>query len=194
MDALRVARLREALAGTEWPRATREFGQVLRGSARRGGGLLLVGTAAYEPWHMAAHLEEEAAWRAAPELTPTLVRHRVPAGARPHLAVGLGRLAAARRDETVLVVAAGAVEGGFLDRLAAVRRSGARVLAVDASGGPELAGLAHEALVLPPEPLLSLDAVQHLVASGAGAGTAPCGPRSRLARLTDRFTTPPRRW
>jgi hypothetical protein len=194
MDALRVSRLREALAGTEWPQATREFGAVLRSSVRRGGhGLLLVGTAAYEPWHMAAHLEEEAAWRGAPELVPTLVRHRVPAGARPHLAVDLGRLAASRRGETLLVVAPGAVEGGFLERLAAVRHAGARVLAVDATGGSELRDLADEALVLDPAPPLSLDAVQHLVAAAA-ATAVPCGLRSRLTRLTDRLTAPPPRW
>ncbi|MEE4544227.1 hypothetical protein V2S66_19885 [Streptomyces sp. V4-01] len=193
MDALRVARLREALAGTVWPQTAREFGGALRRSVRGGGALLVVGTAAYEPWHLAAHLEEEAAWRAAPELAPTLVRHRVPAGARPHLAVGLGRLAASRRGETVLVVAPGAVGDGFLERLDAVRRAGARVLAVDATGGSDLRGLAHEALVLAPEPQLSLDAVQHLVAAGAAAA-APCGAGSRLTRLTDRLTAPPPRW
>jgi hypothetical protein len=190
MDALRVARLREALTGTEWPQATREFGAPLRGAARRGGGgLLLVGTHAYEPWHMAAHLEEEAAWASAPELAPTLVRHRVPEGARPHLSVGLARLAAARRGETVLVVAPAAVEDAFLDRLASVRRAGARVLALDATDGADLRGVAHESLVLPRA--LSLDAAQHLVA--AGAAHAPRS-RSRLARLADRLTTPPPRW
>ncbi len=151
MDALRVARLREALTGTEWPQATREFGAALRGAARRGGGgLLLVGTHAYEPWHMAAHLEEEAAWASAPELAPTLVRHRVPEGARPHLSVGLARLAAAGRGETVLVVAPAEVGGVLLERLASVRRAGARVLAVDATGGADLREVAHESLVLPP--------------------------------------------
>lgn len=192
MDALRVARLREALAGTEWPQATREFGAALRGAARRGGGgLLLVGTRAYEPWHMAAHLEEESAWASAPELAPTLVRHRVPAGARPHLSVGLARLAASRRGETVLVVAPAAVEDAFLERLASVRRAGARVLAVDATGGAGLREVAHESLVLPAAPGISLDAAQHLIASGAVHAPRL---RSRLTRLADRLTTPPPRW
>jgi hypothetical protein len=195
MDAVGVARLREALDGTQWPHATREFGGALRGALRRGGGrLLLVGTAAYEPWHMAAHLEEEAAWGGTPELAPVLVRHRAPAGAPPHLAVGMTRLAASGRGETVLVVAPAAVEDLFLERLAAVRRAGARLLAVDATGGADLVGLAHDVLPVPAEAGVSLDAVQHLVASGAAAPVCRHGRPSRLARLTDRLTSPPPRW
>ncbi|MDT9700090.1 hypothetical protein [Streptomyces sp. P17] len=105
MDAVRVALLREVLAGTEWLGATRRFAGVLRGSVvSHGGGLLLVGTPEYEPWHLAAHLVDEAAWSGTPELTPTLVRHDARASDPAHLAVGLGRLAAARRGETLLVV------------------------------------------------------------------------------------------
>ncbi|MGW5121506.1 hypothetical protein ACWEQ8_39655, partial [Streptomyces noursei] len=82
MDAVRVALLREVLAGTEWIEATRRFAGSLRTAvAPHGGGLLLVGSAGYEPWHLAAHLDDEAAWSGLPELSPTLVRHRVPAGA-----------------------------------------------------------------------------------------------------------------
>lgn len=186
MEGTRVAVLREALAGTGWPRATRAFGGALRRSVRRGGGeLLLVGTAAYEPWHLAAHLDEEAAWSGTPQLTPTLVRHEVPPGARPHLAVGLGRLAGARRGETLLVVAPGPLGGTFLERLADVRRAGATMLAVDASGTPELADLAHEALPVPEHAGIGLDAVQHLVAADAAA------PRRTL---TDRLFPVPHRW
>lgn len=106
MDAVRVEVVRELLAGSEWPELTRSFAGSLRGSVRRGpaGGLLLVGSGEYEPWHMAAHLDDEAAWSGLPELSPTLVRHRVPPGAPAHLAVGTARLEAARRGETVLVV------------------------------------------------------------------------------------------
>lgn len=188
MDASRVARLRDALAGTEWPRATREFGRALRRAVRRGGGdLLLVGTAAYEPWHLAAHLDEEAAWSGAPELSPVLVRHRVPPGARPHLAVGLGRLGAVRRGETLLVVAPGPLGGGFLERLADTRRAGATMLALDASGTPDLCGLAHEALPVRDRDAagIGLDAVQHLVAADAAA---------TRRTLADRLLPPPHRW
>ncbi|MET9685100.1 hypothetical protein ABZY29_33640, partial [Streptomyces coeruleorubidus] len=76
MDAVRVALLREVLAGTEWLGATRRFAGALRGSVvSHGGGMLLVGTPEYEPWHLAAHLVDEAAWSGTPELAPTLVRH-----------------------------------------------------------------------------------------------------------------------
>ncbi|MET9869536.1 hypothetical protein ABZZ16_25855, partial [Streptomyces sp. NPDC006386] len=106
MDAVRVALLREVLAGTEWLGATRRFAGALRGSVvSHGGGLLLVGTPEYEPWHLAAHLVDEAAWSGMPELAPTLVRHDARPSDPAHLAVGLGRLEAARRGETLLVVA-----------------------------------------------------------------------------------------
>ena len=59
----------EVLAGTEWLGATRRFAGALRGSVvPHGGGLLLVGTPEYEPWHLAAHLVDEAAWSGTPEL------------------------------------------------------------------------------------------------------------------------------
>ncbi|MZE77153.1 hypothetical protein GTY57_09025, partial [Streptomyces sp. SID5475] len=78
MDAVRVALLRDVLAGTAWLDATRWFAGALRRSVDpRGGGLLLVGSAGYEPWHLAAHLDDEAARSGLPQLSPTLVRHRV---------------------------------------------------------------------------------------------------------------------
>jgi hypothetical protein len=118
MDAVRVALLREVLAGTEWPAAARRFAGVLRSSVvPQGGGLLLVGTADYEPWHLCAHLVDESAWSGQPELAPTLVRHRVRAGDPAHLAVGLGRVEAAGRGETLLVVAPGRADGGLLERV-----------------------------------------------------------------------------
>ncbi|MDV9193362.1 hypothetical protein R6L23_35015, partial [Streptomyces sp. SR27] len=88
MDAVRVALLREVLAGTEWPGAARRFAGALRSSVvPHRGGLLLVGTEEYEPWHLAAHLVDESAWSGLPELAPTLVRHRVRPGAPAHLGV-----------------------------------------------------------------------------------------------------------
>src|SRR5919112_670184 len=105
MDAVRVALLREVLAGTGWLGPPRRFAGTLRaGVVPRGGGLLLVGTEAYEPWHLAAHLVDEAAWSGTPELAPTLVRHDARPTDPAHLSVGPGRLAAARRGETLLVV------------------------------------------------------------------------------------------
>ncbi|MFE4047792.1 hypothetical protein [Streptomyces sp. YIM B13518] len=205
MDAVRVALLRDVLAGTEWLGATRHFAGTLRGSVvSHGGGLLLVGTPRYEPWHLAAHLVDEAAWSGTPELAPTLVRH----GARPsdpaHLAVGLGRLEAARRGETLLVVAppgetAGEASAPLLERVCGARRAGATVLSLGPGEG-ELPAMAHEALPVPDGSELDLDTVQHLVSAAAGENVLPArrGPRrfrDRLSRLADLLTAPPpTRW
>ncbi|MCF3146929.1 hypothetical protein [Streptomyces platensis] len=206
MDAVRVALLREVLAGTEWVQATRRFAGALRGAVvPHGGGLLLVGSAAYEPWHLAAHLDDEAAWSGLPELSPTLVRHRVPGGAPAHLAVGLGRLEAAGRGETLLVVAPERPGAELLERVHDARRNGATVLALD-GGDRDLHALAHDALAAPPgppddaaagaSPDLDLDTVQHLVSAAAGENSLPAPRgrrrfRDRLARLADQLTAPP---
>ncbi|MFD9871806.1 hypothetical protein ACFXI8_29540 [Streptomyces niveus] len=150
MDAVRVALLREVLAGTQWPAATRRFAASLRSSVvPHGGGLLLVGTRAYEPWHLAAHLVDEAAWSGRPELAPLLVRHRVRPADPAHLAVGLGRLAGAGRGETLLLVAPERPDGGLLERVHDARRAGATVLSLG-TGDPEVVGLAHDALTITP--------------------------------------------
>ncbi|MCF3125308.1 MULTISPECIES: hypothetical protein [Streptomyces] len=200
MDAVRVALLREVLAGTEWLGATRRFAGALRSSVvPHGGGLLLVGTQAYEPWHLAAHLVDEAAWSGTPELTPTLVRHRVLAEDPAHLSTGLGRIEAARRGETLLVVAPDAPGEELLTRVHDARQAGATVLALD-SGDRDLAALSHEALSVPPGPDLDLDTVQHLVSAAAGENALPEARgrrrlRDRLSRLADQLTAPPpTRW
>lgn len=200
MDAVRVALLREVLAGTEWLGATRRFAGTLRSSVvPHGGGLLLVGTATYEPWHLAAHLVDEAAWSGTPELAPTLVRHRVLAADPAHLSTGLGRIEAARRGETLLVVAPDAPDAELLTRVHDARRAGTTVLALG-SGDRDLAALAHEALAVPQTPDLDLDTVQHLVSAAAGENALP-EPRGRrrlrdrLSRIADQLTSPPpSRW
>ncbi|MFE2288957.1 hypothetical protein ACFXDJ_32905 [Streptomyces sp. NPDC059443] len=210
MDAVRVALLREVLAGTEWPGAARRFAVTLRRSVvPAGGNLLLVGTELYEPWHMAAHLVDEAAWSGQPELAPTLVRHHVLPGDAPHLSVGLSRLEAARRGHTLLVVAPERPGEGLLERVHDARRAGATVLSLD-GGDPDLGTLAHEALSVPGGASqgappsgswgMDLDTVQHLVSAAAGENSLPAqrGPRrfrDRLARLADQLTSPPpSRW
>ncbi|MFF4695902.1 hypothetical protein [Streptomyces chattanoogensis] len=204
MDAVRVALLREVLAGTEWVQSTRRFAGSLRASvAAHDGGLLLVGSAAYEPWHLAAHLDDEAAWSGLPELSPTLVRHRVPGGAPAHLSVGLGRLEAAGRGATLLVVTPEQPGAGLLERVHDARRNGATVLALD-GGDRDLHALAHDALAAPAgdddrTEDLDLDIVQHLVSAAAGENGLPAplagSPRrrfrDRLARLADGLTAPP---
>ncbi|WP_406015124.1 hypothetical protein OG520_28770 [Streptomyces sp. NBC_00984] len=200
MDAVRVALLREVLAGTEWPAATRRFAGALRSSVvPHGGGLLLVGTAAYEPWHLAAHLVDESTWSGLPELAPTLVRHRVEPGGPAHLTVGLGRIEAAGRGETLLLVAPERPGAGLLERVHDARRAGATVLSLN-DGDPEVRGLAHETLAVTGGDDVDLDTVQHLVSAAAGENSAPAprgrrGFRDRLSRLADQLTSPPpARW
>uniref|UniRef100_A0AAU2VX55 Uncharacterized protein n=1 Tax=Streptomyces sp. NBC_00008 TaxID=2903610 RepID=A0AAU2VX55_9ACTN len=196
MDAVRVALLREVLAGTQWPAATRRFAGALRSSVvPHGGGLLLVGTEEYEPWHLAAHLVDESTWSGLPELAPTLVRHRVAPGEPAHLAVGLGRIEAAGRGETLLVVAPRSPGEGLLERVHDARRAGATVLSLD-NGDPEVRGLAHEALSVAGGAEVDLDTVQHLVSAAAGENSAPVRRgrrrfRDRLSRLADQLTAPP---
>ncbi|MGP4087174.1 hypothetical protein [Streptomyces sp. KR55] len=199
MDAVRVALLREVLAGTEWLGATRRFAGVLRGSVvSHGGGLLLVGTPEYEPWHLAAHLVDEAAWSGTPELAPTLVRHDARPSDPAHLAVGLGRIEAARRGETLLVVSPQGPGGPLLERVHDARRAGATVLALGSADG-DLTAMAHETLAVREESELDLDTVQHLVSAAAGENALPAARgrrlRDRLARLADELTAPPpARW
>ncbi|MFJ9839800.1 hypothetical protein ACIRYZ_04940 [Kitasatospora sp. NPDC101155] len=196
MDAVRVSALRERLAGTGWLEAVGGFAGSLRRSVdRRGAGeLLLVGTEAYEPWHLAAHLEDEAAWSAVPRLAPTLLRHRPPPAAPAHLGHGLRRLTEARRGATVLVVAPAAADAPLLERVQHARRHGATVLALDgaAPGAPgDLGGIAHERLAVGTAAEEPFDLAQHLVTAAAGQ---PAGRRSaldRLAELAGRLTSAP---
>ncbi|MFF5184768.1 hypothetical protein ACFY30_13420 [Streptomyces sp. NPDC000345] len=199
MDAVRVALLREVLAGTQWLGATRRFGAVLRGSVvAHGGGLLLVGTAEYEPWHLAAHLVDEAAWSGTPELAPTLVRHDARPSDPAHLAAGLGRIEAARRGETLLVASpaeAATRDAALLERVSDARRAGLTVLSLGPGEG-EWAALAHETLAVPDGSELDLDTVQHLVGAAAGenagrSARARRGVRDRLSRLAESLTAPP---
>jgi hypothetical protein len=165
MNADQVAALRAILAPTGWLERTSSFARALRRSARTPGGLLVFGPAADEPWHMTAHLTDESRITGIPELAPTLVRWEPEPGAPPHLSVGVDRLRAATRSETLLVVSAQLASAELLERVNDVRRAGATVLALDRDD-PELDALAHESLpVRPGTALMSFDAAQHLVSS-----------------------------
>ncbi|MEU4113773.1 hypothetical protein AB0F71_04670 [Kitasatospora sp. NPDC028055] len=211
MDAVRVSALRERLTGTGWLEAVGGFAGALRRSVeRRGAGeLLLVGTEAYEPWHLAAHLEDEAAWSAVPRLAPTLLRHAPPAAAPAHLAHGLRRLTEAGRGATVLVVAPGAAGAPLLERVQDARRHGATVLALDGADPTapagltgladpagladlaDLAGLAHERLAVGTAAEEPFDLAQHLVSAAAGQPGRRRSALDRLADLAGRLTSPP---
>jgi hypothetical protein len=208
MNADQVESLRALLAPTGWLERTALFARALRRSTRTAHGLLVFGSAADEPWHMTAHLEDESRWADLPELWPTLVRWAPPPGAREHLSVGLDRLREADRRHTLLVVSGDTPRADLLERVNDVRRLGATVLALD-RGDPELDRLAHESLAVPEATApVSFDAAQHLVTAAAGqpptAGgsgrrarpavadqESPAGLRSRLARLLDSVTGTP---
>ena len=194
------------------------FGRALRVSTRSEGGLLVVGTPGFEPWHLTAHLDEESRLAGIPTLMPTLVRWSPPPDAPPHLRVGLSRLEAAQRGETLFVVSSETAPVPLLERVNDARRVGATILALD-GGDPELDALAHETLTVSAadgQPagtagglagaewtarggVVSFDTAQHLVSAaagerdGAGApGTARGvrGLRERLARLLDAVSGP----
>jgi hypothetical protein len=203
------------LARTGWLERTRLFGRALRTSTRSPGGLLLVGTPTYEPWHLTAHLDDESRLAGIPELMPTLVRWSPPPDAPPHLRVGLSRLEAARRGETLFVVTEDTAPVPLLERVNDARRVGATILALDSGNDPELEALAHEALAVPAlspgsppssglspasprSPvdeaslagqlgLLTFDAAQHLVSAAAGGrDTADQGSPRAKRGLRDR--------
>jgi hypothetical protein len=171
VDADQVATLRALLAPTGWLERTRVFARGLRRATRTPGGLLLVGTPAEEPWHLTAHLDEESRLSGIEELVPTLVRWQVPAGAPEHLRVGLDRLEAARRGETLFVVTPTTAPVPLLERVSDARRLGATIFALN-QGDPELDGLAHEAMSLQPGPGvpggLTFGMAQHLVSAACG--------------------------
>jgi hypothetical protein len=189
VDVSRVLVLREVLASSGWVERTQGFARTLRRRTTETGGLLLVGTPNSEPWHLAAHLDDESRWSGVTELSPTLVRYQPPSGAPQHLAVTLDRLESARRGETVFVVSDEAAPESLLERAWDARKGGATIVSLD-TGDQELHSVTHESLVVPqvtaehievPElDVVSFDSVQHLVS--VAAGEAANEPRSRSVR------------
>jgi hypothetical protein len=193
MDADQVRELRILLEPSGWLEQTRSFARAVRGARPRAAGeLLLVGTPDEEPWHLAAHLDQESRLSGIPGLTPTLVRWSPPPGAPAHLAVGLERLEEARRGETLFVVSPDAAPAPLLERVHDARKVGATILALDA-GDPELDDMAHEHLAVAPGVApFSFDAAQHLVSAAAGERSASRGGlRAALARFLDAVSGAP---
>jgi len=214
MDLARARFLVDVLAPSGSLERIREFAGSLRQSTRREGELLVVGTPGFEPWHFTAHMADEARWARLPELEPTLVRWSVPPSAPSHLSVPLERLEAARRGETLMVVTIEQAPHPLLERVADARKVGATILTMD-SGDPDLADLAHDALVLPQgveagnagrdieqddieetsagieSPLVTFELGQHIVPVAAGdQGSAGRRQQSRLARFLDVIAGP----
>src|SRR5262249_21844171 len=164
--------------------------RAMRGSARTPGGLLLVGTPEHEPWHFAAHLDDESRLAGLPELAPTLVRWNPPPGAPSHLSVSLARLRDAGRGDSLVVVSPQAAPDGLLERVCDARKGGVTVLAVD-GGDPGRADGAHQALTVARPAPLTFDAAQPLVSAAAGERMQrPRRLRARLARLLDEVSGP----
>ena len=211
--------LRELLASSGWIERTQSFAQTMRRSTKDPGGLLLVGTPQVEPWHLAAHLDDEARITGVAQLSPTLIRYAPPADAPPHLAVTLQRLEQAKRGETVFVVSEDVAPQSLLERAWDARKIGATVLSLD-TGDSDLQQVAHESLTVVRAPLLptytdvtslglatdltsasgaqdedplTFDTVQHLVSVAAGEIAA--NPRSRsmkerLAHILESISGP----
>jgi hypothetical protein len=202
VDISRVMVLREVLASSGWIERTQSFARTVRRQTTEPGGLLLVGTPEEEPWHLAAHLDDESRWSGVPELSPTLVRYQAPEGAPSHLAVTLERLEAARRGETVFVVSEDVAPEALLERAWDARRAGATIVSLD-TGDQELHTVTHESLIVPttaPQSLevpeldvITFDNVQHLVSVAAGeAANTPQSRsiRDRMANLLERLSGP----
>jgi hypothetical protein len=187
MDRAEARILRELLdlgRGREWLAQADAFAAALRAAPRRDGGLLLVGGQDAEPWHMAAHLSDEARQAGLGRLDPTLVRHAPPPDAPAHLAAGLDRISGAGRSEAVLIVAEQDPEDDVLERVDDARRHGARILTLGQQA-PQAGGLAHELLAVPDVPdAPSFDGAQHLV-STAAVDLRPHGLLDRLRRWVE---------
>src|SRR5262249_23702881 len=190
VNAEQVAALRMLLAPTGGLDRAAGFAGILPRSARTPGGLLLVGAPGREPWHFAAHLDDESRLAGLPGLAPTLVRWNPPPGAPAHLSVGLARLSDAGRGDSLLVVSPQAAPDGLLERGCDARNGGAALLALG-RGGARLADVAHEALAVGPGEPLTFDAAQHLVSAAADERSERPGRlRARLARLLDTVSGP----
>lgn len=210
MDRARVELLAELLSPTPLVDGARRLAGALRRPGAAPGHLLVVGTPDHEPWHLTAHLDDEARYAGLPDLTPTLVRWQVPDGAPPHLAVHVRRLESAQRGETVFVVSPHAAPEQLLERADDARRRGATLLSLD-TGDDELGGIAHERLVVAPSGLalpahlveevaqdadavgapMAFDIAQHLVSAAAGEDPqVRRGWRARLEAVLERVSGP----
>jgi hypothetical protein len=189
MDADQAAVFRSLLLGSDWIERTDDFAGAMRSATRRADGLLLLGTPQHEPWHLAAHLDDEADLSGAVDLRPTLVRWAPPANAPPHLSYGLERLRELRRGEPLLIVSEGTAQPSMLERINDARHAGGRIFTM---GGQdrELSHLAHESLIIDdgvPD-LVDLDLAEHLLSLSAAAAVSMRGWRGSLRRLLDRVS------
>jgi hypothetical protein len=169
-EARILRELLEAGRGRAWLDEADGFAAALRAAPKHVGGLLVVGPGEAEPWHMTAHLSEEASLLGLDELAPTLVRRDPEAGAPTHLSIGLDRISSAGRSDAVLVVARHDPESAVLERVADAKKHGARILTLGQIA-PLASDLAHDALMVPDSvEAPSFDGAQHLVSVAAVDG------------------------
>jgi hypothetical protein len=161
-----------------WLSKAWDLGQALRPQARANHQLFIIGTTTFDPWHVAAHLDDEARLSGFSELRPTLLRWHPPAGAPAHLSHSFEELRHSKAGPTVLVVAPDALHEDELERLANARRRGASLLAVSAAEG-DLADLVHESVTLSAQAVAEsqiaspFEVATHLLAVSAGTSELP---------------------
>lgn len=174
-------------SSASWLSKAWDLGQALRPQVRTSDRLYLIGTATYDPWHIAAHLADEGRVSGLDALRPTLLHWNPPMGAPAHLSHSFEELREAGASPTVLVIAPDAMAEQELERLADARRRGASLFAVS-SLNAELAGLAHESLSLSPQSLnespiaAPFEVATHLLAISAGTAAVP-RPRGILRKF-----------
>ena len=192
MDRSEARIMRELLElgrGRAWLEEADDFAAALRAAPRREGGLLLVGVEQAEPWHMAAHLTDEARLAGLGQLSPTLIHQAPRPDAPEHLAAGLNRISAAGRSEAVLIVAEYDPDSLVLERVDDARRHGARILTLG-QRTPLASGLAHDTLDVPEiAEAPTFDGAQHLV-SAAAVELRPRGLLLRLRRWVEAANGP----
>ena len=127
MNAEQVAALRLLLAPTGWLERASAFARALRRSSRTPGGLLVLGTPELEPWHLAAHLDEESRLAGIPALTPTLGRWSPPVDSPPQLREGPARRTGDGAGAWVLSRRPQAAPAAPRDRAHGTRQAGARL-------------------------------------------------------------------
>jgi len=167
-----------------WTRRVWELGQQLRPASVSTGQLFVIGTPAHDAWHVAAHLDDAAAFSGVSTLRPTLLRWHPPAAGPAHLRVPVDELRRSGRGRAVLVVAPDALADTELERLADARRAGATLLALSSAHEEvaDLANLAHDCAVVDSEAssLEDMGFASHLVTVSAGSAALP---RRRFALL-----------
>jgi hypothetical protein len=191
MDLSQAELLREILAGTGLPDDAAVLARALRRSTRRTSGLLITGPPDDEPWHLTAHLDDEARYVGSDGIKPRLLRWNVHPGDPEHLSHGISALNDAERGDSVLVVAdaeSGKSMDPLLERVAGARKRGAGVFALQEEE-TELTGLATEVITLSNYhvPSVSFDESQHLLSLAVGRSPAQArlGLRRQVSRLLD---------